>query len=406
MKQPGLFLWLSAAMVFTHTAAGQSQLQDRQITEQGCIKVHNSTITVDLWDAGVEDNDTVTLYLNGNLILEKQRISKAVKTYTFNIIPGQNQLVLYANNLGDIPDNTAAFRVNGSEKKSLSSNLKTSGSMNIIFDAVGSGMQSIPCDTKTADNNNDDEAKLIRSNPQWNAPGASLFLTGVRRIETESYRKVELQGCYNVTQDHADLILWDCGVEDNDTVSIYLNGKWIIENYRLTKAKKSFPVQLQPGENYLVMYAHNLGDIPNNTAALGVSQQYTKEDVGMLASDKNTCAAFRIINGIASSDAYTAQPCIEKPGVDSTKEAEIVSLNKNKHQMNKTSNYYQPSYNPSNQQNYNNNPGVIIAPVPVYVPSRNSGGSNNPGTSQPAPQRQGSGTPQTPTRNQPKKVEY
>src|SRR5690606_15212669 len=114
----------------------------------------------------------------------------------------------------------------------------------------------------------DNETRLLRTNPQLAGPLGDLFFKGIKKIDTEPYRKVEVQGCYDTTQDNVELILWDCGIEDNDTVSIYLNGNWIIENYRLTKAKKSFPITLQKGENYLVMYAHNLGDIPKNTAAL------------------------------------------------------------------------------------------------------------------------------------------
>lgn len=70
--------------------------------------------------------------------------------------------------------------------------------------------------------------------------------------------------------------------EDGDTVSINVNGVWIVDQYELknrSKDTKAFRLSLQPGkENYLISKAWNLGSIPPNTLTLeirdGVNRPY------------------------------------------------------------------------------------------------------------------------------------
>ncbi len=83
-----------------------------------------------------------------------------------------------------------------------------------------------------------------------------------------SGRKVKTQKTAILTGTDAVIEIWDRGAVDNDTVSVNLNGQWIVQNYCLQKNHYEVAVKLQRGENYLVMYAHNLGAVPPNTASL------------------------------------------------------------------------------------------------------------------------------------------
>lgn len=65
--------------------------------------------------------------------------------------------------------------------------------------------------------------------------------------------------------------LWDINQEDGDIVSVNLNGKWVIDHFQLTNAGKYFEFELVGQANYLVLHAHNLGEIPPNTAGISVS---------------------------------------------------------------------------------------------------------------------------------------
>ncbi len=62
--------------------------------------------------------------------------------------------------------------------------------------------------------------------------------------------------------------IWDHQTVDGDRVSLMLNGKWILENYKLKKEKHLMKVELKEGINTFVLHALNLGEIEPNTAAL------------------------------------------------------------------------------------------------------------------------------------------
>jgi hypothetical protein len=67
-------------------------------------------------------------------------------------------------------------------------------------------------------------------------------------------------------------------VEDGDIISLSLNGEWIIRNLEVKKCKSTFYVDLDQGENFLVMKAENIGTKPPNTAAFLIeSTTFSKE---------------------------------------------------------------------------------------------------------------------------------
>jgi hypothetical protein len=62
------------------------------------------------------------------------------------------------------------------------------------------------------------------------------------------------------------LFIWDDGSVDNDSISISVNGRFILTDYSLTNRKKRVKIVLQKGENEIIIHAHNEGSIPPNTA--------------------------------------------------------------------------------------------------------------------------------------------
>ena len=68
--------------------------------------------------------------------------------------------------------------------------------------------------------------------------------------------------------------LWDNAAEDGDIVSVYLNGRWIIENHSLLKAGTNFSFStalLNSGANDLVLFALNEGSSGPNTVSIAVN---------------------------------------------------------------------------------------------------------------------------------------
>jgi hypothetical protein len=101
------------------------------------IEVENENFKVDLYDNGDIDGDTVSLFLNGRLLLSNKRLSDKPLSLTLNANDNKsvNELVMYAENLGSIPPNTALMVVTDGGKRyevRLTSDLEKSGSIRFI----------------------------------------------------------------------------------------------------------------------------------------------------------------------------------------------------------------------------------------------------------------------------------
>lgn len=98
------------------------------------IEVDQRTFRVDMYDNGQIDGDTVSLYLNGKMMVSSQRLS--TRPITLNIVLDDNEtdveLVMYAENLGTIPPNTALMVVTVGDKRyevNISSTEQTNGAV-------------------------------------------------------------------------------------------------------------------------------------------------------------------------------------------------------------------------------------------------------------------------------------
>jgi hypothetical protein len=83
------------------------------------ITVNNSSIELRIYDDGAIDNDTVSVYYDNKLIVSKARLSDQPITVHITIEPSDHphQLVMVAENLGDIPPNTSLLVVRDGEKR-------------------------------------------------------------------------------------------------------------------------------------------------------------------------------------------------------------------------------------------------------------------------------------------------
>lgn len=91
-----------------------------------------------------------------------------------------------------------------------------------------------------------------------------------------------------VQDDSVMIRIWDSQKIDGDTVSIYFNGKTLLKYKPLSATQDTFFMALNEGDNEILLYAHNLGSIPPNTATLVIS--VGNKVLGMdLNSDLNIC---------------------------------------------------------------------------------------------------------------------
>jgi hypothetical protein len=76
-------------------------------------------IKVELFDNGTIDNDTISLYHNNEQVIKKGKLNYQPLTYSFNCgsEPINHELILVAENLGEIPPNTAIMVVTIGKKR-------------------------------------------------------------------------------------------------------------------------------------------------------------------------------------------------------------------------------------------------------------------------------------------------
>ena len=93
-------------------------LQPRSKELVQTFSIPTSEIRLDFYDNAEVDNDTITVLLNGRLLLYRQMLKTTPLTVKLNAFPNTDyELVMYADNLGTIPPNTALLVITAGVKK-------------------------------------------------------------------------------------------------------------------------------------------------------------------------------------------------------------------------------------------------------------------------------------------------
>ncbi len=109
------------------------------------ITVEHMQVKVDLYDNGEIDGDTVSVFFNDKLVIAHKKLTAHALTLHLDIDAGNNtvnELVMYAENLGTIPPNTALMVVTDGDKRyevRISSDLQKSGTIRFVHHPAGTG---------------------------------------------------------------------------------------------------------------------------------------------------------------------------------------------------------------------------------------------------------------------------
>lgn len=95
------------------------QLVKRKNTEQSRIEVNVKSITLNVYDNAIIDGDTVSIFYNDKLLLSHRRLSEKPIVINLELDEKQtrHEIILFAENLGSIPPNTALIVVNAGNKR-------------------------------------------------------------------------------------------------------------------------------------------------------------------------------------------------------------------------------------------------------------------------------------------------
>lgn len=111
--------------------------------------------------------------------------------------------------------------------------------------------------------------------------------------QAENQREVRISRIIEVQKPNIRIKVWDGGTVDGDVVTLFLNGKRILDKHRVNKSKYNVSVTLAEDNNFLILHAEDLGSIPPNTIAVSVDDG-VKEQILVLSSDLKVSGAILV----------------------------------------------------------------------------------------------------------------
>ncbi len=102
------------------------------------------------------------------------------------------------------------------------------------------------------------------------------------------------KGSLQVKNRKLTINVWDHNTIDGDIISLKLGEEWILAEYQLTSQKKEIDLTLTGFGQDLVLYAHNVGMVPPNTASISVFDGLSTQRVS-LESNMETSEAIKIV---------------------------------------------------------------------------------------------------------------
>jgi hypothetical protein len=89
-------------------ASPEGTFQNRKIEVQKSLEIFSDSLKLVFYDNGIVDDDTITVFLNKEPIISKQRLTANPLAVSIKLKPGiDNEIIMFAENMGSIPPNTA-----------------------------------------------------------------------------------------------------------------------------------------------------------------------------------------------------------------------------------------------------------------------------------------------------------
>ena len=118
-----LYATFLVAQIYRQPVSRQPQPQiDKRVTERRNSLVDQITVSapdavLELWDDAAEDGDSISIRLNDQLVVGGFPVLKQRQHLSVVLTPGENRLILLADNLGSIPPNTAVMKITAGKIK-------------------------------------------------------------------------------------------------------------------------------------------------------------------------------------------------------------------------------------------------------------------------------------------------
>lgn len=221
----------------------------------------------------------VSVVLNGNTIVDMNDLTERKPVEDIKLDTGLNILVFFADGYGKTVTSTGNVAVEiGDKRFSLDFANKNDAAATFIVAKI------YYAPDKEKENNTDlqnsilrelSQADLQRDIKNYHYPdpsGRNLLQNDSAKALAETWllRSSKFVGTVKTSSRQIILALWDDAVEDGDSISLSINGHWVVQAFMVKKQPQFISVTIDPGPNKLLFVANNLGAIPPNTAVLEI----------------------------------------------------------------------------------------------------------------------------------------
>jgi hypothetical protein len=208
-----------------------------------------------------KDIDIISVGLNQQLIVDQVDSKKKRDDEDFILDTGLNLLVLYADDFGKSGNSSAAISVlldNTSRLLSFN-NPKEHHHSFLILKILNQYREN----DETGFQNNPNFEDKFKDYPIGQGSGNT---SGTMILN----RPGKVIGSIASKSQTLTFALWDDAVEDGDSISLNINGRWITRGFPVKKQPQFITITLDPGPNVITFVADNLGSIIPNTSVLEI----------------------------------------------------------------------------------------------------------------------------------------
>lgn len=228
-----------------------------------------------------KSSGVVSVVLNGNAIIDQNDLGARKPSEEIRLDTGLNILVFFADNYGKTPANTGVLHADFGDKKF---SMDFSNQKDLAATFIVAKIYYAPEIEKEKEDNSPlsnsilrelSEADLQKDIKNYHYPdteGKNLLKEDNARAKAETalLRSSKPVGNIKANARKIILALWDDAVEDGDTISLNINGHWVVQAFPVKKKPQFIEVILDPGPNKIIFIADNLGAIIPNTAILEI----------------------------------------------------------------------------------------------------------------------------------------
>lgn len=223
------------------------------------------------------ENGIISLLVNGSTIIDQAYLGYKKPQEEILLDTGLNIVVFYAENYGKTAAQTGKMQISCGKNSSL---LNFADKRDVGATFIVARIVYFPPKEARSENENE----LWKLSPEFQLQNSDNVFYYPDKMKSDAYKKLpvkpvtdstlyrnaKLLGNIDATARQITLAIWDDAVEDGDSISLSINGKWIVQGLAVKKRPQFIIVTLDPGQNKITFVADNLGSIIPNTSVLEI----------------------------------------------------------------------------------------------------------------------------------------